>query len=72
MANKQWEKHQTHTEPKHCSQTPPSSAYVALHTCSTAAAAAAKYPLKSNCEQAFTGSLHQSHGKSDTETQSCC
>lgn len=43
---------------------------MALHTRSVAVAAAAvaKHLLKSNCEQVLTGSLHQSHGKSDTET----
>lgn len=38
------------------------------HSVAVAAAAVAKYLLKSNCEQVLTGSLHQSHGKSDTET----
>jgi len=38
------------------------------HSIAVAAAATAKYLLKSNCEQVLTGSLHQSHGKSDTET----
>jgi len=39
-----------------------------MHSVAVAAAAVAKYLLKSNCEQVLPGSLHESHGKSDTET----
>lgn len=42
--------------------------HICMHSVAVAAAAVAKYLLKSNCEQVLPGSLHESHDKSDTET----